>query len=113
MFFLWLFKTAGWICGPMILLAGIIALVLCVRATRRSDSPASRRNALIGSLTPLAFGICGAIVGLVVFLVSGAPGGLQQEHWLNLGRVVLAGLVVSAIPLIWSLMLFRRPSVMA
>ena len=113
MFFLWLFQTAGWICGPLIVFTGIIALVLCLRATCRPDSPVLRRNAWIGSLIPLALGICGAIVGLVVFFVSGAPGGLQQEHCLNLGRVVLAGLVVSAVPLLWSLFLLRRPSVPA
>ena len=113
MYFLWLFNTAGLIFGPLIVLAGIVALVLCLRATRRSDSPVSKRNALVGSLAPLVVGICGAIFGLIYFLISGPAGGLQNEHLLNLGKVIFAGLVVTGVPLIWSLLLVNRPRAMA
>jgi hypothetical protein len=109
MFLLWLFNTAGLIFGPLIILAGIVAVISCLRASRRTTSPQSRRNALVGSLLPFIVGIFGAIAGLAFMLTSGQAGGIQTEHWLNLGKVCLAGLVVSSIPLVWCLWLFRTP----
>jgi hypothetical protein len=107
---LWLFDSLGLIFGPLVFLAGITALFLCYRATHRAES-GIRKTALIGSLTPFAVGICAAVFGIILF--SGKPGGLQNEEWLSLGKACLAGLVVTAIPLVWSLMLFRRPGVRA
>jgi hypothetical protein len=101
MFFLWLFDTAGSIFGPLIVLAGCVALLLCVRATRRTERPSVRKQALYGALTPLALGLCAALVGLALF----APGGMKDEYWGNLGKVILAGLVVTAVPLVWTLCL--------
>jgi hypothetical protein len=103
------FNTAGLIFGPLIVLAGVVALILCFRASWRTTSPQFRRHALIGSLSPFIVGICGALAGLAFMLGSGQAGGIQTEHWRNLGKVCLSGLVVSSIPLLWCLWLFRTP----
>jgi len=103
-----LFNTAGYIFGPLIVLAGVVALVLCLRASRRTGTPRLRQTALFGSLTPLATGVLGAIVGLILLLGSGQQDGIQSEQLVNLGKVCLAGLVITISPLLWSLMLFRR-----
>lgn len=103
---LWLFNSAGWIFGPLVLLAGIAAVLLCVRATLR---PTARRQAFLVSLSPLAVGCAGAIAGLILFL----PDGMKTEHWLSLGKVILAGLVVSVVPLVWSVIMLRKPRVAA
>jgi hypothetical protein len=69
----------------------------------------SRRQALFGSLTPFAAGLCGAVVGLIVCLSQDR----QPVQWLALGKVCLAGLAVTALPLVWSLGLFLGPRPMA
>jgi len=109
MIILALFNTAGYIFGPIIVIAGVVALTLCLRATLRMDSPHARRTALFGSLSPFAAGICGAIFGFIYCLLLGQ----QAVQWLALGKVCLAGLVVSTIPLLWCLALFRRPRMIA
>jgi hypothetical protein len=99
-----LFNTLGLIFGPLVFLVGIVALALCLRATKRPDSSYARRTALFGSLAPFVAGICAVIFGLIYCGILGL-----QVHWLDLGKACLAGLVVTAIPLLWSLMLFRAP----
>src|SRR6516225_3612838 len=104
-----LFDTAGYIVGPAIMLAGLLALLLCLRATRQIDSPQARRTALLASFLPLGAGFLGALFGLIWFLCFGPQGGIQMVQWQALGKVCLAGLVVTTFPLLWSLVLFRIP----
>jgi hypothetical protein len=104
---LWLFDTCGWILGPAILLAGVAALGLCLWATCQFTlRRRTQRLAVSVSLLPLVLGICGALVGAVLWLSLAWPistaDGLQA-----LGKVCLAGLVVSAVPLVWALLLLR------
>lgn len=106
MILLKLFDTCGPIVAVVMFLAGIAAVVLCVRASRQPNVLPLRR-AVYGSLLPLAVGIAGALFGLVYVLSENPPGGLQNEHWANLGKVVLAGLTVSAMPMLWCLMMLR------
>lgn len=106
MVFLSLFQTCGLICGPLMFLAGIVAVVLCFRATR-NPSTGPLRRAVCGSISPLVVGIVGALVGLAVALNANPPGGLQDQHWMALGKVVLSGLTVAAIPMLWCLALLK------
>jgi hypothetical protein len=98
-----LFGTTGWIFGPLILAAGLLALGLCLWASRRSGSPQGRRRAVAFALLPLALGVCAVLFGLVVLWLSGQ----KTADWLALGRACLAGLVVTVVPLAWSLLLLR------
>jgi hypothetical protein len=100
---LWLFDTCGSIVGPAILGAGLLALALCLRASRPASSPKARRAAVAVALLPAAFGPLGALFGLIVRRLYPVPG----DHWSALGKVCLAGLVVAAVPLAWSLLLAR------
>ena len=104
---LWLFSTCGLIFGPAIMLAGLVALGLCLLASRRASPPRSRRNAFFASLLPLVVAVCGALVGLVLWLALGYSSGSPLENGLALGQVCLAGLVVSFLPLLWSVLLLR------
>jgi hypothetical protein len=103
---LWLFNTCGTIFGPAIWLAGIVAIVLCVRATRR-PSPERRQLAFRASLAPFALGVLGVFVGLAVCAanqIAADAGALL--------KVCLAGFVVTVPALVWSLSLPRpRPQV--
>lgn len=100
-----LFNTLGFVFGPLMLLAGIAALALCFRASGRQESFQRRRQAVMGSFAPLVVGIAAAITGLIMFI----PAGMNDELMRNLGKAVLAGVVVTALPLVWSLWLFRTP----
>jgi hypothetical protein len=104
-----LFDTLGGIFGPLMFLAAIVAIILCLRATLKPAARERRRLALYVAFSPLAVGICAAVVGLAIFL----PGGMNDEQWRNLGKAALAGLVMTAIPLVWCLTLFRRPHAVA
>jgi hypothetical protein len=99
-----LFDTTGFIIGPAMMLAGIVALVLCLRASRQPDSPRAKRVALLVSLLPFALGIFAIPFGLAAWAASGQGG---TPDWLALGKACLAGLVVTAVPLVWSLLLLR------
>ena len=99
---LWLFNTAGPIVASAIFLAALAALFSCLRASRWERTPHARRIAIITSLLPFAFGVCGAAVGLALFGSSG------QNAWENRGKLCLAGLTVTAIPLLWAMILLRR-----
>jgi hypothetical protein len=110
MFILWLFNSLGLIVGSVMLLALVVALVLCLLATFRPSALRLRRRAFYGAFAPFAVGIGGFIWGIVLLLPAG---GMQQDVWLNLGKVVLAGAVVSLGPLVWSLLLYRTPRAVA
>jgi hypothetical protein len=99
MFILEWFRTPGPIFGPAMFLAGIVALILCVRATRRG-SPEAARLAMHCSILPLCIGICGSLFGLGLLLASGKPVG--EQEWKLLGQCTMAGMVVTAVPLLWS-----------
>lgn len=105
-----LFSTCGYIIGPAILLAGLAAVLLCVRASLRGSPPRAPWTALMSSLVPVVIALfVGVPFGLIVVWRAGElakdPGTLA----LNLGQMCLAGLVVTALPLAWSLLLLRLP----
>lgn len=102
---LWLFDTAGLIFGPAIILAGIVALAMCVRSTVK---PALRGGkTILVALMPFGLAIIGALVGLGIVLNEGRPGGVPSDAWLALGKVCVAGLTVTALPLLWAVVLVR------
>jgi hypothetical protein len=100
---LWLFNTCGPVVGLSMFAAGLVALGLCAWATRPASSPKGRRIAMRAALAPIVVGLCGALSGLVYFGARNLTG----ADWLSLGKVCLAGLVVSAVPLVWALLLLR------
>ncbi|MCE9532065.1 MAG: hypothetical protein K8T89_13210 [Planctomycetes bacterium] len=102
-----LINSCGWIIGPAILLATILACVICFRASRKSGSPWARRHVVSVSLLPLAVGICGAVYAFAVWQAAGIPRGDAQTIWWNLGKIILTGLLFTALPLCWSLMIVR------
>jgi hypothetical protein len=106
-------QSLGWLFGPLMLLAALVALVMCARATVRTDRPVARR-ALMWALLPPVLGVVGAIVGLVMWSVSqpGAPN--QGPNWLALAYTVLFGAFVALVPALWALVLLRqRPPALA
>ena len=98
-----LFNTTGYVFGSAIMVAGLLALGLCLRASLKSRPARAERLALAFSLSPLAIGVCGAVFGLAMLLSAGQLGGAGRETWLALGTVCLAGLVITVPPLTWSL----------
>lgn len=96
---LWLFDTCGLIVGPAMWLAGLVAVGLCVRATRRATAE-SRRLAVRASLAPFALGVLGVFFGLAVCAVSHVPADPAA-----LLKVTLAGLLVTLPVLVWALLL--------
>ena len=101
---LWLFDTCGYLFGPAIMVAGAAAVILCAWATFRSTSRRSQRRALAVAGLPMLLGLCGFLVGLIICWNARVPG----VPWLALGKVCLAGAAVSAVPLIWALLLCRN-----
>ena len=89
------------------LLAGFVALGLCLRASFRASPPRASRAAVTFSLLPFAIGICAALVGLGLWLAGVMPNVAQLDAALNLGKACLAGLVTTAVPLAWALTLVR------
>ena len=104
---LWLFDTCGYIFGPAIMATGAIAVLLCAWATYRPHSrPLSRRGlrVVLGvAFAPLAVAFCGVLFGLGVCLANNV-----DVAWGALGKVVLAGAVVSLVPVIWAFFLRAR-----
>jgi hypothetical protein len=96
-----LFDTCGYIFGPAIMLAGAAALAVCGWQTFRRASERSRRLAIGVALSPTALALCGVPFGIAVGLAARAP----AVAWPALGKMVLAGVVVSAVPLVWALFL--------
>jgi len=102
-----IFSTTGYIFGPAILVAGLIALMMCLRASSRTSSRTARKAAVVLSLLPFATSILGAFFGLAVWWWSGLQSEDPWKNWLALGQTCLAGLLVTLAPLLWSLLLFR------
>jgi hypothetical protein len=102
---LFLFNSLGLIFGPAVFLAGLLALILCFRATRRRKSAPVGRSTVVVSLMPLTISICAALVGLAICI--GERRAWNNFDWTALGRCCLAGMVVSLVPLMWSLWLRR------
>jgi hypothetical protein len=100
---LWLFDTCGYVVGPAILAAGLLAIGLCLGASRPSATRRRRLSALAAAASPAAVGLAGAAFGFVVWWASGAPG----APWAARGKVCLAGAAVAAVPLAWSALLLR------
>jgi hypothetical protein len=69
-------------------------------------APEARRRALFAAGVPAGVGVLGALFGLVVWGIDGAAGNPAAP----LGKVILAGGVVSAVPLTWAALL-PRPAV--
>jgi hypothetical protein len=98
-----LFNSLGWVFGPLVLLAGIYALVICNWA----DSPRWAWRAVICSCMPFVLGVIAALWGLNLILEAGQQAGDRGMSWYYLGKTCLAGLVVTLPPLVWSLLLLR------
>jgi hypothetical protein len=112
-FFVLVFRSPGYIFGPLMLLAGLAAVALCLRATFRPDRPSARR-ALLWSLVPPALGVAGAIFGAVVLALADQPGKDWVQASKYLGCTILFSVFVAVIPALWSLVLLqRRSTVMA
>lgn len=97
-----LFNTTGWIFGPAILLAGGVALLSCLRASSWARNPPARRTAWVVSLFP-----AGAGVDAMAFGFAACWRANQSVDWFALGKAGLAGLLVSAVPLVWAALLLR------
>jgi hypothetical protein len=110
---LWLINSCGYIFGPAIFAAGLVALGLCLRASLKQASARAGRLAITLSLLPLALGVCGALFGLTLMWYLGELGRMRTENWLALAKVCLVGLIVTLPPLVWSLVLVRRRRGMA
>jgi len=112
-FFLTVVKSPGYIFGPLMLLAGLAAVALCVRATFRGDRGSARR-ALRWSLLPPAVGVVGAVFGAAVAAAEGFPANAWVAAAPYLAGTVLFGVFVAAVPALWSLVLLaRRPAALA
>jgi len=105
MWFLWPFNTLGEIFGQVMLAGALVAAVVCLWATWYARTPGSVRPALIAAFLPLAAGIGAAAFGLVFCLNAGLPLG---DAWGALAKCILAGAIMSAIPVLWSFGLRRR-----
>ena len=103
-------RSAGWLFGVPMLLSALAALVLCAWATWvRTDR--ARRAALIAALTPLVLGCIGVPVATVLLWRASLRGVDISGDWVYLGYFALFALSLSAVPLLWSALLPRRPSV--
>ena len=102
-----LFDSCGYIFGPAIFLAGLVALALCLWASFQPGSLRAGRLAAFTSLGPVVLGICGALFGLVFFWYLGKLSDMKAANWVYLGKVPLAGAVVAAPSLFWALVLLR------
>ena len=111
-FFVMVLKSPGYIFGNLILLAGLVAVAMCVRATRRPDR-ASARRALVWSAVPVAFGVLGAIYGALVWAFTG-PSPDPARARLALFCTVVFGVFCAIVPALWALVLVqRRPPALA
>jgi hypothetical protein len=106
-FFEMVWRSPGFIFGPLMILGGVVAIVMCARATFRPDR-ASARRALMWSLVPPALGAVGALVGAVVFALADRV----NKDWATaaqyLGCTIVFGVFCAFIPFPWSLALIRR-----
>jgi drug/metabolite transporter (DMT)-like permease len=103
-------QSPGYIFGPLMLALGVVAVVLCARATRRGDRPSAWRAAY-WSLSPIAAGLVGAVVGAVVWAATGQQAADRSVPMMHLAYTVLFGGFVALLPLLWSATLFwTRPA---
>ncbi len=100
---LWLFDSCGFIFGPAMFAAAGVALFLCARSTFGVPTKRTEQLLLPMSALPLLLGCCGFVVGVAVCWIENMP----SFPWLVLGKVCLAGGVMSLLPLAWSLYLRR------
>jgi hypothetical protein len=98
--FLDFINALGLIFGPIMLLAIIFSVALCVRAARRAASRPAARSAMIGALMPLAVGILAGLAALVIL-------NFTQIQWRYIIKNCLVGLTFTSVPLIWSLLMLR------
>ncbi len=105
--FLWLFNTTGMILAPIMWLTGLVALGLCLWASRARNLRAAR-VALVSSSLPFVVGLCAIPFALIYMWNLGQMAALD---WAAIGKAVFAGLVVAAVPLIWSFTLLRKQRV--
>lgn len=111
-FFEMVLQSPGWIFGPLMLLAGVTAVVMCVRAMSRDLAAAQR--ALLWSLLPVVLGVGGAIVGGIVWMATGQVAPAPASVWMALGGTILFGVFTAVVPALWSLILLqRRPPALA
>jgi hypothetical protein len=112
-FFVQVVRSPGYIFGPLMLLAGLVAAALCLRATLRPGRGGAQR-ALAWSFLPTALGVAGAIFGAAVWASSGRAAPDPAAVWAALGCTVLFGVFTSVVPVLWSLaLLWRRPPAIA
>ena len=112
-FFLTVVRSPGYIFGPLMLLGGLVAFVMCLRAALRPDrAPAVR--ALKWSAVPPALGAVGAIVGAVVLALSNQAAKDWAEASVYLFCTIVFGVFVAVVPALWALVLLqRRPPALA
>ena len=114
-----LIRSPGYIFGPGMLLAGLIALIICLRASwsRQSFDP---RRSFIWSAAPLMIGIMGAMIGCILAVIEieswpaaekgPVPEWALERARMHLGFTILFGLFVSSVPLVWTGLLYLRSS---
>lgn len=91
-----LFTALGPILFAVIVLAAIVALVMCGHA----DSPRAVRRALYTSFAPFLLTVIAIPVTMAIVPV-------EARSWYLMGKNCLAGLVVSMPALVWALLLMR------
>lgn len=110
---LFLFNTTGLIFGPLILLSGGFSLFICFKATRSRNDIKLRRQSLLISFLPFFISLLGAMIGYLILINYGGNRGIQVANWLALGKCCLAGLIVSLLPLSWSIYLIYRMAIIS
>lgn len=112
-FLLTVFKSAGWLFGPLMLLGGLVALVVCVRATVRGDR-ASALRALRWALVPPALGAIGACYGGSIWAFSGVVVADPARAWMALFCTIVFGVFAATPAALWATaLLLRRPPAIA
>jgi hypothetical protein len=107
-FFVMVIQSPGYIFGPAMLLAGLIAVYMCVRASRAGAPDRARWVALAAALSPIAIGLLGAVFGALVLWQVGAAAQDWANAWQYLACTVVFGVFVSLIPLVWAGSMRRR-----
>ena len=103
-------RSSGWLFGGAMLLSGLVALILCARASWGVRAARARRAAMIASLVPLLLAFIAVPVG-AVFMWRASQRGLDvSDDWRYLGYIILYGLAFSAVPMLWSALLRRWPA---
>ena len=110
---LFLFNTTGLIFGPLILLSGGFSLFIFFKATRSRNDIKLRRQSLLISFLPFFISLLGAMIGYLILINYGGNRGIQVANWLALGKCCLAGLIVSLLPLSWSIYLIYRMAIIS